>query len=248
MFIRIDSWPIKLALLTATAVLLPAAELHVAAASDLTRVLPQLIAAFEPQSRIHVVPSFGPTAQFTQQLESGAPFDVFLAADTAHIDQLVRNGFVYADSRQIYARGGLAVWAPASPDIRALGDLTKANVVNIALANPDLAPYGAAAREALRTANLWTRLEKKVVYAPSVASAKQFADTGNVAASFVSLGLVFGLSGNYFIVDEKLHSPLEQALCINKNTKDLPSAKAFVRFLATPAARAVFQRFGYGQP
>src|ERR1017187_6477808 len=118
-----------------------AAELHVAAAANLSTVLPDLSTAFERQTKVHIVPSLGATAQLTQQIENGAPFDVFLSADVEHIDQLIKTGFVISNTRAIYARGQLLVWAPRRPDLHTLDDLTKSDVRAIAVAKPELAPY-----------------------------------------------------------------------------------------------------------
>jgi molybdate transport system substrate-binding protein len=225
-----------------------AAELRVAAAANLSAVLPDLSTAFERQTGIHIVPSLGATAQLTQQIENGAPFDVFLSADVEHVDQLIKNGFVFSNSRAIYARGQLVVWAPASPGLHTLEDLARPNVRAIAVAKPELAPYGAAALEALRNAGLWDKVEKKIVYAPSIAIAKQFADTGNVEAAFTALALTVGHPGNNFPVDEKLHKPIDQALGIVRDSKEQTNARAFTAFLAGAEAREILKRFGYIRP
>jgi len=225
-----------------------AAELHVAAAANLSNVLTELSGAFERESSIHIVPSLGATAQLTQQIENGAPFDVFLSADVEHIDQLIKGGFVFSNSRAIYARGELVVWAPSHPNLHALDDLTKAEVHAIAIAKPELAPYGAAAVEALKNSRLWDKVEKKVVYAPSISISKQFADTGNADAAFTALSLTIGQNGNQFRVPDQLHKPIDQALGIVKTTKDLKAAQAFTAFVNGTQGRAILKRFGYGQP
>lgn len=226
-----------------------AAELHVAAAANLSNVLPELSAAFERQTQIHIVPSFAATAQLTQQIENGAPFDVFLAADVEHIDQLIKGGFVAADSRQIYARGQLAVLAPRRTDIHGLLDLTKPDVRAIGIAKPELAPYGEAAIETLKNAGLWDKVKKKIVYAPSISIAKQFADTGNTEASFTALALIIGQpGGGEFIVDAKLHQPIDQALGIVAKSKEQKNARAFTNFLKGPQGGEILKRFGYLQP
>jgi molybdate transport system substrate-binding protein len=225
-----------------------AAELHVAAAANLATVLPDLNTAFERQTKVHIVPSLGATAQLTQQIENGAPFDVFLSADVEHIDQLIAKGFILPHSRAIYARGQLVVWAPRRAEIHSLDDLAKSDVRTIAVAKPELAPYGAAAIETLKGAGLWNRVEQKIVYAPSIAVTKQFADTGNADAAFTALALTAGQSGNQFPVNEKLHKPIDQALGIVKDSKEQQNARAFTTFLAGPAARAILKRFGYVQP
>jgi molybdate transport system substrate-binding protein len=238
-------------LITVSAFSAPRPELHVAAAANLSIVLPDLSAAFERKTGIHIVPSLGATAQLTQQIENGAPFDVFLAADVEHIEELAGKGFVIADTRAIYARGQLVVWAPRHPELRTLADLAKPEVRAIAVAKPELAPYGAAAIEALKNGGAFEKFEKverKLVYAPSIAVAKQYADTGNAEAAFTALALTAGQPGNQFTVDEKLHKPIDQALGIMKDSKAQKDARAFTAFLKTAEARDILKRFGYMQP
>jgi len=225
-----------------------AADLHVAAAANLSNVVPELSGAFEKKTQIHVVPSMGATAQLTQQIENGAPFDVFLSADVEHVDQLIKGNFIVSDSRAIYARGQLVVWAPRRQDIHNLSDLTKSEIRNIGVAKPELAPYGEAAVETLKNAGLWDKLENKIVYAPSIAIAKQFADSGNTEVSFTALALTIGQPGGQFTVDEKLHKPIDQALGIVAASKEQKNARAFTSFLAGPEAKEIFKRFGYAQP
>jgi molybdate transport system substrate-binding protein len=240
-------------MLASTAVPAEKPELHVAAAANLSNVLPELATLFEKTTGVHVVPSMGATAQLTQQIENGAPFDVFLSADVEHIAQLVSKQLVAAGTRAIYARGELVVWAPRTPAIRKLSDLTKPEVHSIAVAKPELAPYGAAAVETLKAANLWDKLEAKIVYAPSIAIAKQYADTGNAEAAFTALALTINEKGSAFAVkgfpiDEKLHKPIDQALGIVRASAQQKQAQAFTAFLKSSEARAIFKRFGYGQP
>ena len=225
------------------------AELHVAAATNLTSALSDIDAAFEKSAGIRIVPSYGATALLTQQIVNGAPYDVLLAADTDHVDQLIKSGDALADSRAIYARGRLVVWAPKRPDFRTLADIVGPNVLGIIIAKPELAPYGAAAVEAMKNAGLWEKIQSKnVVYAPSVSAAKQYVDTGNGDAAFTAMSLIIDQPGNYFLVDEKLYHPIDQALCITKNTKELSAARSFTAFLASDAASAIFRRNGYDRP
>jgi len=220
-------------------------ELHIAAAANLSTVLPQLSAAFEHKTAIHIVPSYGATAQLTQQIENGAPFDIFLAADTTHIDELIKRGFISSTSRAIYARGRLVVWAPRHPEIRTLADLTRSNIRTIAIATPALAPYGQAAIEALRNAGLYDKVHSKLVYAPSISIAKQFADTGNAEAAFTAQALTVDRKSNQFQVEETLHKPIDQALGIVKRSKEQKAAQVFARFLTSPEAQEIFHHSGY---
>ena len=146
--------------------------------------------AFESTTGIHVVPTIGATAQLAQQMENGAPVDVFLAADTQHVDQLISKGVADPQSRAIYARGRLVLWAPQRSDITTLRDLASPLVNQVGCARPELAPYGAAAIQALKQEGLWKAVEPKLVYGQSISVAKQFADSGNVAAAFTALSLV----------------------------------------------------------
>ncbi len=143
-------------------------------------------------------------------------------ADTEHVDQLIKSGNALADSRYLYARGNLVLWAPKRPDLKTLNDITGPGVAGIIIAKPELAPYGAAAIEALKNAKLWDKLQSKnIVYAPNISAAKQFVDTGNGDAAFTALSLIIDQPGNYFLIDEKPYSPINQALCITqKNAKD----------------------------
>ena len=224
------------------------ADLHVAAAANLTNVISALSSAFEKSGGVHLVPSFGATAQLTQQIANGAPMDVFLSADTEHIDQLIKDRSILRDTRMVYARGRLVVWAPQHPEIRSVRDLTASGVTHIAIATPSLAPYGAAAVETLQKSGLWTQLQPKAVYASSIAIAKQYADTGNAEAAFTAYALTINEKGNQFPVDEKLYKPIEQAAGIVKESKEQKSARAFLKFLAGSDARAILKRFGYLEP
>lgn len=221
------------------------AELHVAAAANLSHVLVDLSSAFEHRTGIRVVPSFGATAQLEQQIENGAPVGVFLAADVEHVDELIKGGFAEPSTRAIYARGQLVVWAPRHPELSSLAGLENASVRVIAVAKPALAPYGAAAVETLHHARLWDKLKDRVVYAPSVSVAKEFADTGNADAAFTASSLTATETGHSFPVDESLHKPIEQALCIVRNSKEQSGARSFTAFLASPEARAILKRYGY---
>jgi molybdate transport system substrate-binding protein len=224
------------------------AEVNVAAASNLTKVLREIAVAFEKQKQIKIVPSYGATAQLALQIDNGAPFDMLLAADTSHVDELIARGFALPGSRAVYARGQLVIWAPKRPDLRKIEELADPNVVGIVLAKPELAPYGEAAVESIRNMGLWDKLEKKIVYAPNIMAAKQFVDTSNGDAAFTALSLIIDQPGNYFFVDEKLHKPIDQALCIMKNAAHAEHARDFAKFLGSAEAREIFKRFGYGRP
>ena len=150
-------------------------QLTVAAAANLTDALGEIGPRFTSATGIRLVLSFGATADLAKQIENGAPFDVFLAADTEHVDQLESKGLLTPGSRAIYARGRLVMWLPPGSKLKAekIQDITAKQFERIAIAKPDLAPYGRAAVESLRNLQIWSEVEKKVIYAQNVSQAKQ---------------------------------------------------------------------------
>jgi molybdate transport system substrate-binding protein len=223
-------------------------EVHVAAAANLREALEEIDRAFQAANGNAIVPSFGPTAQLTQQIENGAPIDVFLSADTQHVDELIARNLADKATRAVYARGRLVLWAPSRPDITTLRDLSKADVKQVGCARPELAPYGAAAVQALKKEGLWSVVEPKLVYAQSISASKQFADSGNAAAAFTALSLVSNLHGHSVPIPEEMHDPIDQALCIVKQARQPSAAARFRAFVLSAEGRAILTRYGYAQP
>jgi molybdate transport system substrate-binding protein len=222
----------------------------VAAAANLTNVFDRIAEAFTRQTGIHVVLSYGATAQLAEQIENGAPFDVFAAADTTHVDSLVRAGKILPASRAIYARGRLVLWIqPESrKPIARLEDVAGDSIRFVAIAKPEAAPYGEAAVEALRGLRIWDKVQSKVVYASNVNMSKQFAATGNADAAFTAYSLVIGQPGRIILVDSKLHRPIEQALGIISISPRKTAAERFVSFLMSSEGRSILSKFGYETP
>lgn len=227
-----------------------ARKLTVAAAANLTDVFGEIGPALEAQKGIDVVFSYAATAELSQQIDNGAPFDVFAAADTEHIDFLVARQKLIADSQAIYAKGQLALWIPGgeSSGIHDLKDLAAPKIHYIAVAQPKLAPYGQAAVEALTKANLWESSKGKIVYANSISMAKQLAATGNADAAFTAYSLVLHDKGTVLKVDPSLYHPIEQALAIVAFTSHIQEAQQFRSFLLGPEGRAILAKSGYLLP
>lgn len=228
----------------------PAGRLTVAAASNLTGVFDQIAAEFRDRTGTEVVLSFGSTAQLAKQIENGAPFDVFAAADTEHVDQLLANGKLRAGSKAVYARGQLALWVPQGErlGVDSLQDLEQPGIRFIAIAQPELAPYGKAAIEALKAAGLWEKLRSKVVYGNNINMTRQYAATGNAEAAFTASSLVLNQTGTIIKVDPKLYSPIDQALGVVAASNQQSSAKNFTSFLASPEGKAILSKSGYDVP
>jgi molybdate transport system substrate-binding protein len=225
----------------------PGPSLTVAAAANLTDVFADVAAKFQAQTGIVVVYSFGATANLAMQAEHGAPFDVFAAADVAHIDALDKEGLLTPDSKAVYARGKLVLWVPPGSRARVgrVEDLKNGDVKIVAIANPKLAPYGEAAVESLRRLSLWSAVEPKVVYAENIIAAKQFAATGNADVAFTAYSLVFQAGGNAIPIPGDLHAPINQAVGILRSSAQQGHASRFVQFLLGPEGREILGRYGY---
>lgn len=224
-------------------------ELIIAAASNLTDVFEEAGKRFTEQSGVRVVYSFGGTADLAKQIENGAPFDLFAAADTSHIDVLDGKGLIAPGTRALYARGRLVLWTTRQGRMPgALEGLAGADVRTVAVPKPDVAPYGKAAVEALTALGLWPEVGPKVVYGMNVSQVKQYVVSGNADVGFIPLSLVRGGEGQYVEVDEKLHQPIDQAIGVIKASPRLEYARRFVDFVLSAEGQALLQKYGYNKP
>ncbi len=225
-------------------------EVTVAAAANLNEVFQALGPQFEAATGIHPVFSFASTAQLALQIENGAPFDVYAAADVDHVEQLEKKGLLVAGSRAVYATGILALWIPpgGKANISRLEDLVRPDVKVIALAKPELAPYGMAARETLQKLGIWGQTEPKVVYADNISMAKQYGTSGNADAVFTAYSLVLKEKGKVIQVGEQLHSPIDQALGIVRASAHPDTARIFADYLLNGKGRDILRTSGYRIP
>lgn len=224
--------------------------LAVAAAANLTEMLGAAGPVFESQTGIHPVFSFASTAVLEQQIENAAPFDIFLAADASHVDQLDKKNLLVPGSRAVYAIGVLALWIPPKSQamVSRIEDLTSPSVRSIAIANPELAPYGKAAVDSLKAAGIWEQVQSKVVYGENIAMARQYGDSGNADAVFTAYSLLVKDHGKILPVDEKLHQPIQQALGILGGSKNQAAARKFADFFLKGSGRDTLRQFGYRFP
>ncbi len=228
----------------------PAVKLTVAAAANLTDVLGEVGRAFTAKTGVEVIFSYGSTAQLATQIDNGAPFDLFAAADTEHVDTLVSTQKVTGSSRAIYALGQLALWIPAGEQsgIRELKDLAGKQVRFIGIAQPELAPYGQATVEVLKGAGLWESVQPKLVYGTSISMAKQFAASGSANAAFTAYSLVLHEKGTVLKMDPRLYKPIEQALGIVAASAHSEEAGRFRSFLLGTEGRTILANGGYLLP
>jgi molybdate transport system substrate-binding protein len=224
--------------------------LLVLAAADLQLALPEIAHAFEARTGIPVDLVLGSTGNLTTQIENGAPADVFLAADLSFIGRLERGGVVAEGSRRVYAVGRLAlVWRAGAPPPADVAALASAAYRTVAIANPEHAPYGRAAREALEASAAWTAVRPRLVVGENVAQAMQFVRTGNADAGLVALGVAIGQREvPYRVVDAALHAPLLQAGAVLGESRRPGDAAAFLEEVAGAAGQRVLRRYGFEAP
>jgi molybdate transport system substrate-binding protein len=228
----------------------------IAAAANLNFALAEIEDRFirERGTRIEVV--FGASGTLTRQIQDGAPFELFLAADEEFPNQLAAAGLTRGPG-VVYAVGRLALFAPAgSPltvdgSLDGLARLAKAGGVGrFAIANPDVAPYGKAAEAVLRTRGLWEVLRPHLVLGDTIAQAAQFATTGNAVGGLVAHSLVLGPGfagrGRYAVIPDADHPPLRQRMVLLERAG--PTAEGFYAYMQSEAARAVLRKHGYGVP
>jgi len=229
------------------------AELHVAVAANFTAPLQKLAPMFEKTSGNKLIISPGSSGQLYTQIKQGAPFDVFLSADTDKPRQLESEGLAVPDSRFIYAVGSLVLWSPKPDLVDDDGKILKAPSYHfIGVANPQTAPYGTAAQQVLTQLGLWDRLnqEHRVVIGENITQTWQFAATGNADLAFVALSQVLGddgrISGSSWRVPQSMYDPIEQGAVIIASTHEKNAATAFTTWLRTdPAALAAIRAAGY---
>ncbi len=230
--------------------------LTVSAASDLTYAFQEIAAQFQAETGQRVVFNFGSTGQLAQQIEQGAPVDVFAAANIAYIEELAGKELVLPDTVQLYARGHLTLWTRTdSPlQLERLEDLTRPEVRRVAIANPDHAPYGIAAREALQAAGVWDAVQPKLVLGENVRQALQYAETGNVDAAIVALSLSVPAAagphgpGRWVLIPQDLYTPIDQALAAVKGTPHEASARAFIAYVNSEQGRQIMRKYGFVLP
>ena len=225
-------------------------KLTVAAAANLMDVLGEVRPAFKAKTGVDVIFSYGSTAPLATQIDNGAPFDVFAAADTEHVDSLIATGRLTADSRAVYALGQLALWIPEGQPggVRELQDLAAPQIRFIAIAQPELAPYGRATVEVLNHTGLWDTVQPKLVYGTSISMARQFAASGSANAAFTAYSLVLHDKGTVVKIDSHLYKPIEQAMGVVAASAHPEEAKQFQQFLLGAEGRAILANSGYLLP
>lgn len=229
----------------------------IAAAATLQFALTDVAAAFTSTTGKEVKLSFGSSGNFFRQIQQGAPFQMFLSADEGFVTGLAEKGLTANGDGDIYAVGRLVIIVPEGSPLKAdgtLADLAAAledgRLKKFALANPEHAPYGRAAKETLSDAGLWDAIEGKLVIGENISQAAQFATSGNAQGGLIAYSLALapevGARGAYALVPEGRHNPLRQRMALLKGAGE--TAQAFYGFMQGEEARAIMRRYGYVLP
>jgi molybdate transport system substrate-binding protein len=229
---------------------LNAAELSVAVASNFIAPMKQIAADFERHSGHKTRLSFGSTGQFYAQIRHGAPFAILLAADQSTPERIERESLGVPGTRFTYATGRLVLWSTRPGLVDPQGEVLKTGAFDrIALANPKVAPYGAAAMEVMTRMGVADRLAPKRVEGTSVSQAYQFVASGNAALGFVALSQVLDAgtirAGSAWIIPSSLHEPLRQDAILLNPGRNEPAARALLNYLRGEAAQSTLRQFGY---
>jgi molybdate transport system substrate-binding protein len=228
----------------------PGVKLTVSAASDLTPAFDELGRQFQIETGIEVTFNFGSTGQLAQQIEQGAPVDVFAAANVSFVDQLEQKNLTVPGTKALYGQGRITLWTREDSPLKLQGleDLARPEIARIAIANPEHAPYGEAARQALQASGLWDRVSSKLVFGENVRQTLQYAETGNVDAAIVALSLSIESKGRWQLISEKLHAPLNQALAVVAGTRQEAESRRFASYVNSEPGRRIMRRYGFILP
>jgi molybdate transport system substrate-binding protein len=223
-----------------------AAQTTIAVAANFTDAAKEIAMAFKARTGHEAVLSFGSSGQFYAQITQEAPFQIFLSADAERPKKIVDDGLGVADSRFTYAIGKLVLWSKDPDRVMAESTLRSAAFLKIAVANPESAPYGAAAIEALKALKLYDTLKARIVEGTSIAQTYQFIATGNAEIGFIALSQIAGNSaGSRWLVPQSLYTPVRQDAVLLKKGESNAAATAFMSFLRGPEARAIIEKYGY---
>ena len=230
----------------------PSGNITVLAAADLRLAFDKIGAAFEKTCDCRLTVTYGSSGTFATQIKQGSPGDVFASADVSYVDGLEQDGLILPDTKRDYAIGRIVLAASAGSrlTIDGLADLAGPQFKKVSIANPDHAPYGRAAKEALTALGLWDKIEPKLVLGENAAQATQYVETGDADGGIIPLSLSIQNKDKirYVLIDDRLHSPLRQAAAVLKQSKHADVARAFLDYLNGPEGRPIMREYGFVLP
>jgi molybdate transport system substrate-binding protein len=231
-------------------------EITVAAAADLSSALQEVATNYEKRTGVAVKLSFGASGALTQQIQNGAPFDVFFSADMDYPRQLIAGGQAESATLYRYAVGRLVLWVPKDSPLdvehKGMDVLLEPSVKKISIANPQHAPYGRAAVAALKHYGLYEKVTSELVLGENVSQAAQFAESGNAQVGFVALAHAMAPAmqgkGKYWMVPVEAYPPLDQGAVLISHSPHRQDAAAFLEYVKTAEVSAVLRRYGFSLP
>jgi molybdate transport system substrate-binding protein len=227
-----------------------AGPLHIAVAANFTAPAKAIIADFKKDTGKTVLPSFGSTGMLYAQIRNGAPFGLFLAADSRRPRLLAEQGLAVPDSRRTYAIGRLVLWSPDAGLVKGgAAALSDGKFSRLAIAEPKAAPYGAAAKQVLEHLGLWTNLSPRIVRGQSITQTYQYVASGNAQLGFVALSQIAMLTpahkGSQWLVPQSFYTPIAQQVVLLKKAANDAEAKAFYDYLKSPKVEKIIREYGY---
>jgi molybdate transport system substrate-binding protein len=253
---RVSGMLLRLALLLIIPIAASAQEITVAAAADLSSVLPEIAARYRAQSGTEVKLTFGASGNLTTQIRNGAPFDIFFSADEDYPNQLIAAELADKATLYRYAVGRLVLWVPNdSPlDLTKLGinALLDPSIKKISIANPQHAPYGRAAAATLRHYGIYEQVSSRLVLGENIAQAAEFVESGNAQAGLIALSHALTptmkAKGRYWVVPLDAYPTLNQAAVIISRSKQEKAAKQFLEFVRSPQITSLLESYGFSLP
>lgn len=233
-----------------------AAEIAVAAASDLSFALKEAAGQFERQTGTHIKVSLGSSGNFFAQIRNGAPFDVYFSADIRYPQELIESGHAVAESLVRYAIGRIVLWVPNSSPLhiaqRGMQALLDPSVRKIAIANPKHAPYGRAAVSAMEQGNVYEAVKDRLVLGENISQAAQFVESGAADVGIIALSLALAppmkAAGRYWEIPAEAHPPIKQGAVLLTGGKNAEDARAFLAFVQSIPGQAIMTRYGFVVP
>lgn len=227
-----------------------AQTVKIAAAANLRFVFDEIKASYAiANPKATVTANFGSSGALLQQILNGAEFDIFMAADNTFPVKLKDQGAASGEIRT-YALGKLVLWSNTTDVSKGFEMLTDPSVKRIAIAKPDLAPYGDRAIEVLKSLGLYEKVKAKIIYADNISQTAQFAQTGNAEVAFLAMSLTLSseMKGSVYVIDTKMYKPVEQAMVLVKSWKVNPEAAKFMKYVLSDQCKPIFEKNGYIVP